>query len=133
MAGEKKLTDTEKLSKGARGQLAKLITQFLLGMAVNLIGLPSETTGIAKIASASALGLHVLVALGLLISAIVIIRQARDTKYVRLAWSGGALIVATIVVGILTIAFNNNWWSYIMAVGFIASFLSYGKLLLQTK
>lgn len=135
MAGEKKQMDTQKLSGGVRRLLILLIIQFLLGMAVNLLGLPSETTGINKIASAVSLGLHTLLALGLLVGAILTVKRARaiDAKYVRVAWSGAMFIIITIAAGVLTIVLGNDWWSYIMAAGFIATFVVYGKLLLQTK
>jgi len=35
-------------SKRARAQIVMLLAQFLLGMGVNLIGLPSETSGVAR-------------------------------------------------------------------------------------
>ena len=54
------------MRREARFQLAGLSAQFLLGMAVNLIGQPSETTGAAHAVSTVLLGLHVVVAIGLI-------------------------------------------------------------------
>jgi len=48
----------------------------------------------------------------------------------RRAITGAAAIAVAVVAGILTLATKNNWWSYTMAVGFIAALLAYGNLLL---
>jgi hypothetical protein len=53
------------MRREARNQLVFLSAQFLLGMAVNLIGQPSETTGAAHAVSTVLLGLHAVVAIGL--------------------------------------------------------------------
>ena len=42
-------------------------------------------------------------------------------------------IAATTAAGILTMITKSNWWSYTMALGFIASLLVYGGLLLQAR
>ena len=65
------------MRREARNQLLFTSAQFLLGMAVNLIGQPSETTGTAHAASTVLLGLHVVVAIGLLAGAVLVIRAAR--------------------------------------------------------
>ena len=44
---------------------------------------------------------------------------------------GAAAIVLTFGAGITTLITKNNWWSYAMAVGFIASLLVYVSLLVQ--
>ena len=44
----------------ARHQVMGLTSVFLLGMAVNLIGLPAETTGAAHVASTAFLAAHAL-------------------------------------------------------------------------
>ena len=53
----------------ARHQVMGLSAQFLLGMAISLIGQPSETTGAAHTASNVLLALHVLVAVILIAGA----------------------------------------------------------------
>ena len=65
------------MRREARNQLVFLSAQFLLGMAVNLIGQPSETSGAAHAVSTVLLGLHVVVAIGLLAGAVMVIRAAR--------------------------------------------------------
>jgi hypothetical protein len=105
---------------------------FLLGMAVNLLGLPSETSGAAHVASIALLAAHVLIALGLLIGTVMLIRAAAGLggRWRRQAVTGAIAIVAAFGAGALTLATKNNWWSYAMAVGFIAALLAYGSLLL---
>ena len=48
----------------------------------------------------------------------------------RRAITGAAAIAVAVGAGILTLITKNNWWSYTMAVGFIAALLAYGNLLL---
>ncbi len=120
------------LIRRAQAQINMLTVMFLLGMAVNLIGLPSETSGVAKTATVIFLGLHVLIGLGLLVGSVLTIRLA-GTNLRRLAGIGALLIVITFIAGVLTLAFDNNWWSYLMAAGFIASYLVYIGLLMQIR
>jgi heme A synthase len=119
------------MRREARIQLVFLSAQFLLGMAVNLIGQPSQTTGAARAVSTVLLGLHVVVAIGLVFGAVMVIRAARGggDRPRQLARSGAVLIGLTVIAGVMTVITNNNWWSYTMAVGFIASVLLYGSLL----
>lgn len=119
-----------KLQARVRGMLTMLAAQFLLGMAVNLIGAPSQTTGFAQTASATFIGLHVLIAIGLLIGAILTLVQLK--KYapdrVTAGWWGLVTVILTFISGSFTMTYNNNWWSYVMAVGFFASTWIYGVL-----
>ena len=131
-AGRAKLTGVRPL---ARRQVMMLSAQFLLGIAVALIGQPSETTGTAHTASNVLLGLHVLVAIAIVAVAVRIILVARasgeDAR--RQAYWGGVVIGLTFVAGVITMITKNNWWSYAMAVGFIASLLLYGSLLVRAQ
>ena len=117
----------------SRQQLMGMAVQFLLGMAVNLLGLPAQTTGAAHAATLAFLAAHIVVSAGMLAVAFMIVRAAARTgdRSRRLAIWGAAAIVATIAAGILTLITNSNWWSYAMAVGFIASLLIYGGILVQ--
>ena len=112
----------------ARHQIMGLVSVFLLGMAVNLTGLPSQTSGDAHLASIAFLAAHALIALGLIIGTVLLLRAAAclGGQWRRRAVAGAAAIAA----GILTVFTSNNWWSYIMAVGFITALLAYGSLLL---
>ena len=86
------------MRREARNQLVFLSAQFLLGMAVNLIGQPSETTGAAHAVSTVLLGLHVVVAIGLLAGTVMVIRAARGggKRPRQLARSGAVLIGLTV-------------------------------------
>jgi hypothetical protein len=112
-----------------------LVAQFLLGMGVNLIGVPSETTGGAKVVTLVLLVVHIGLALGLIIGSVVtIVRASALGPRVRSqAWIGAALIAITVAVGVITMITNNNWWSYLMAVGFIALLVVYGRLYVQAR
>jgi len=123
------------MRREARNQLVFLSAQFLLGMAVNLIGPPSETTGAAHAVSTVLLGLHVVVAIGLLAGTVLVIRAARGggKRPRQLARSGAVLIGLTVIAGVMTVITKNNWWSYTMAAGFIASMVLYGSLLVRAQ
>lgn len=119
----------------ARHQVMGLTSVFLLGMAVSLIGQPAETAGASHVASIAFLAAHAFIALGLLVGSVMLLRAT--------ARLGGrprsqAIAVATATAiataaGILTLITKNGWWSYAMAVGFIAALLASGSLLLPAK
>ena len=116
----------------ASRQVMALSAQFLIGMALALIGQPSQTTGAAHTASEVLLGLHILIAAGLIAAAAQIIRFARGSDRQRhLAYGGATAIVLTVGTGVLTVITKNNWLSYAMAAGFITSLLVYVSLLVQ--
>ncbi len=119
-----------KLAKRAVAQVGMLSAQFLLGMAVNLIGLPKETSGLSKGATTVFLSIHGIVGLALLMGSLLAVRRARSVSphFVRDAWIGVGLVVFTLVAGLLTLFQDNNWWSYLMAVGFLAALLLYGAM-----
>src|SRR5262249_38630571 len=123
------------LNRRVRGQLIMLAISFLLGTAVNLIGLPNENSGAGKATTSTLLGLHILISVGLLVGAALCIWRSGPLAPPsrNQAVIGGALIVITIVAGVLTLATESNWWSYLMAVGFIGSVIVYGNLLLRTR
>ena len=81
------------------------------------------------------LGLHVVVAIGLLAGAVLVIRAARGggDRPRQLARAGAFLIGLTVIAGLMTVITKNNWWSYTMATGFIASVLLYGSLLVRAQ
>lgn len=120
----------EPLVSRLKAQLSMLTVQFLVGMAVNLIGLPSETSGSTKVIDSLLVGVHVLVGVGLLINAGLIVRYTArlNELMLRTAWYGVLAIVLTFLFGVLTMALKSNWWSYAMALGFIASYILYGEM-----
>ena len=60
----------------ARHQVMGLASVFLLGMAVNLIGVPSQTRGSAHLASIAFLTAPALIALGLITGTVRLLRAA---------------------------------------------------------
>lgn len=125
----------DRLGERTQAQLGMLVVMFLLGIAVNLIGSPSETTGSAKTASTVFLALHGLLGVGLLVNAGLIIRFAlkTNTTVVRQAQIGAGVILLTFIAGVITNETKNNWWSFAMAAGFAASLPIYGLLLLRVR
>jgi len=118
-----------------QAQLGMLVVMFLLGIAVNLIGLPSKISGTAKTAATIFLVLHSLLGIGLLINAGLIISLSLKTnkalfKQARIA---AVIIVLTFIFGIITTETKSYWWSFAMAAGFAASLPLYGILLLRAQ
>ncbi len=123
------------LATRAHAQLNMLTLMFLLGMGVNLIGLPSEATHGAKTVTSVLLGLHILIAIGLIVGATLTIRLAakQGSAYRKLTYWGGLTTGLTFIAGITTVATDNSWWSYAMALGFIVNAWIYGLLYIRTK
>ena len=117
----------------ARHQIAGLTGEFLLGMAANLTGQPSQASGDARIASLAFLAAHGLIALGLVVGAALLLRAAARAGGWRLrqAAGGAGVITVTMAAGVLTMLTASNWWSYAMSAGFISAFLIYGRLLIR--
>ena len=114
--------------------LLMLSIMFLLGMAVNLIGVKKDDLASVWSAGAIFTYLHILLALGLLINSLLAVKFAvAAKKLVRAAWIGVVLIVATTVCGMLTLGLDSDWWSFAMATGFIASVWLYGIMLFRAK
>lgn len=130
---ESALTPQAALRRRARGQLSMLLVQLLLGIAVNLIGSPSQTSGAAKIATSVFLGLHVLVAIGLVVGGILTaVNAARaEPKRAGLGWTGFAVVIVTFAAGVITMTTNSGWWSFLMAAGATASLIIYGVLFMR--
>jgi len=120
------------LYKQSRGAVGMLAAEFLLGMGVNLIGPVSEAKGATKVVVSILLGLHVLVAVGLAVTAGRAVPAARGTANSNLAIAGAVAIGVTIIAGFGTMSTDSPWLSYLMAVGFLASVLIYGRLLVAT-
>jgi len=124
--------EVEEVRRQAIGMEAMLAAAFLAGMGITLIGLPDEVEGAARTSSQVLIGLHVLIALGLAVASLRILGPARGLAGARpLTVAGAVTIWLTIVAGIVTMATDNSWLSYLMAVGFIAAVLVYGRLLLS--
>jgi hypothetical protein len=120
------------INKQAQGQLGGLSAIFLLGMAVNLIGLPSQTTGSAKTVATILLVLHILIGLGLVGGGISTILKSRSSMFLKQARIGLIVIVLTFLCGVMDVNTKSNWWSYAMSVGFMAGLWVYGMLFIKT-
>jgi len=121
------------IKKQARDQLGGLSVMFLLGMAVNLIGLPSETKGSIQTITTILVGLHALLGIGLIAGSILTVLRAKSSVFLKLALIGLVIIVFTFFCGVMTLNTENNWWSYAMSVGFLASFWIYGVLFVKAR
>lgn len=131
----KTVTDQAKLAETAQHIIIVLAIQFLLGMAVNLIGLPDEAGGGAKVATSIFLVLHVVIAVGLVTGTVIALKLARKLGggLARLTGRAVAAIGITFAAGVLTLITGNNWWSYLMAAGFVGSLLLYGMLYMRAR
>jgi hypothetical protein len=118
----------------ARGLFATILLQLLLGMAVNLIGMPMQTASAAKIASDIFLSLHILIAIGMVVGGILTAVYAGRVRsaLAGVARMGLAVIIITFAAGVLTAITKSNWWSYLMAAGATALLLIYGVLFVRT-
>lgn len=122
-----------RINKQARDQLFGLTVMFLLGMGVNLIGLPSQVTGGEQTATSILLSLHVLIGLSLVAGSIVTVVRTKSSDFTKLAWIGLITILVTLLCGVMTAVTGSNWWSYGMSIGFIANFWIYGMLFVKTR
>ena len=137
-------SEASRLHVRSQRQLAMLTVQFLLGMAVNLMGTPSNgTLGAARSAYYVLIAAHVLVGLALLAGAVLTIGRATrgGPAAGHLAWLGGVSVAVAFVAGIATgvvtmitpgAVLGGDLLSYLMAAGFIAAFIFYGALYQRT-
>lgn len=130
-----KTNDLAAMHTRSRNQLIMLTAQFLLGMAVVFIGMPDEASGVAKGATIAFMVLHILIALGLFVNAILMILRARplNSWFKQRAWAGLGVVVLTIATGVIAMSTGNDWWSYAMGVGFIAALWVYVVLCVRSR
>lgn len=102
-----------------RNILLMLLAEFLLGIAVNLIGpLDDGQRGITRIGGLILMGLHESVGVGLLIASIVILSPTfrSDATSIRYAWYGAAGAVGAFIGGLATVAAPpHGLFSFLMA------------------
>lgn len=120
------------MQKRLFGMLAMLVTEFLLGMIINLfINFNNGFHGIGFYL----LILHVIVGIGLLIGSVLVVVFASKINKVfnPFAWVGAISIWLAFIAGMLTAKTSLNGWSFVMALGFIAAIVVYGRLLYEMK
>lgn len=132
IAGQDAPPDLTQVRHLARHQVMGLTSVFLLGMAVDLIGLPSQTHGAAHLASIAFLAAHTLIALALVVGTVMLLRAAARLggRWRKQSTAGAAAVAVAFAAGILSLITGSNWWSYLMAAAFIAALLTFGSLLL---
>jgi hypothetical protein len=128
MTNAKDLDTLASLMLRIRAVLGMLIAQFLLGMGVNLIGNPGTT--VSKAVESIFLGLHVLLAIGLIVVATLTMRLAVKLggQWPRLTRIGASGVGLAFIGGIGTMASQgavSSWLSYLMSIGFILAFAGY--------
>lgn len=128
MTEDETLATTVRLRSTVRQLLAMLGAEFLLGMGANLIGLPSEVSGNPRVATLTLIGLHALLALGIVTVAVIAYLSARRVQLVaRLATVGLSTVAVTFLAGVGTLMTGSGWLSFVMAAGFLAAMASYGS------
>jgi hypothetical protein len=127
------------LSKQGRGLIFGLAIQFLLGMAVNLyVAFPEDATEATNTDFAShnlLVIVHALWGLGLLIGAGTLIfrsKRQNDAVWLKASSLGGAFILLAASTGYLFVSSQNDIYSYLMSIGFLGAFLSYGWGILKS-
>lgn len=116
------VAETTRLGGRLRQVLAMLGAEFLLGMGANLVGMPSEVKGGARAATLTLIGLHAVLAIGILVVAFLVSRSAHEEQLVVRPTTIGAVSVAvTFIAGMGTLATGNAWLSFVMAAGFLAA------------
>lgn len=108
---------------------------FLAGMAVNILGMPSETEGVATTVSAVLTGLHIFIGIGLVTGGIITLRTAFKNAHelVSLAWVGMVSVLAAFISGAIMMVTDNDWWSFAMAASFLAAILAYGAIMVRAQ
>jgi hypothetical protein len=122
------LATTLRLRSTLRQLLAMLGAEFLLGMGANLVGLPSEVSGSARAVTLTLIGLHALLALGIVVVAGLSTVAARQVQLVvRMTTVGLSSVAVTFLAGVGTLMTGNGWLSFVMAAGFLAAMAVYGS------
>lgn len=132
-----------RIQKWVSGMIIALSIQFILGMVLNLFAVPPDDPKYATepIFLKLIFPLHGILGIALLIGAIVLLFFALKSEsriWKKMATFGLISILIAAGGGIATIILKDNASeiaSFVMSLGFILSFLSYGKFyfLLKTK
>jgi hypothetical protein len=110
------------LQRTSREALTAMAVQFLLGMAANLIGPPSENAGWARGVAVVVLALHALVGLSLIVVGVRVLLATRRHGAGRrpALWALG-ITVTTFLIGIATMVTGSGGLSFLMSAGFLAT------------
>ena len=126
------------MTQRIRAIIGMLVTVFVLGMAENLVGSPSSDSSTAhNIFSGIILALHVLTAIGIIVTATQLAKQAKDVlpDIKRQLGRGFGAVGVAFIAGILTLLTPSPWQeilSFVMAIGFISAIVFYGSVLIES-
>lgn len=116
----------------SREALSALAVVFLLGMAVNLFTDPGDDSTASRVIGFTLLGLHVLLAIGVIVVAVrVRIAAGREGAGQRVALWALVVVVVTFLFGVGTVLTDSEWLSFLMAAGFLAAGGLYTALLVS--
>jgi hypothetical protein len=118
----------DQLVRTSRVALGALGVQFLLGIGTNLIGPPGEDPG-ANVVGGIVGGLHVLVAIVLIVLGVRVLLAARHREVGRRTALWGLVVLSvTFLCGISTVLTDSAWFSFLMAAGWLTAAVLYGVL-----
>jgi hypothetical protein len=100
-------------------------------MGVNLIGLPDEVSGTARAATLILVGLHVALAIGIVVVAVQV-SLSRPAQVGRRATVGLVSVIVTFLAGAGTLMSGSEWLSFVMAAGFLVAAGTYGGAYVET-
>ncbi len=129
---EKIDNDLVKIQKLTKGLIYGLAVQFILGMGLNILGEPDESTPIMlAILSHGILILHALTAIAVIFGAILLVHSIRSTAVKdRLAITGlVGISIAAVAGGLTTSGPGEEFWSFMMSLGFILALVVYALFL----
>ena len=109
--------------------MGALAGQFVLGMTLNVLGEPEDITNSSvRTFYYIILVLHILNALWLIVSAVLVRRAAPQNMKGLASGAIASLGVALIAGSLTTSAEPRELWSFVMAMGFLATFQFYGRM-----
>jgi hypothetical protein len=121
---------TRTITESSKGMLIGLALEYIGGIALNVIGEPEEGSSLLhKVSAHTIFALHGLISIGLLVGSIIIYRQAKGGLNEQTASWGLVSTVTAVLGGVLTVSTPlGEFFSFVMALGFLGAFACYGKL-----
>lgn len=124
----------------ALGILRGLTLEFVLGMILNLFATPPEEGKLHPLWMSVLFAVHAVIGVLLLVGATVLFiksRHSMDEAWKKSAMWGFVSILVAAVSGMVMTPLGESVWeevaSFLMALGFIAAFISYGRYFLLKK